>query len=87
MKCVQASGYNERFRYEVLKSAIHAHDKIRDDDRNGIKPMYIHKVWKQAERRQENKRKRKGWYTKGGYETMMFVHATPNFNLRNKLQE
>ena len=37
---LQYSGYCKKFRYEVVDAAIKAHDKIKRDDEQGIRPMY-----------------------------------------------
>ena len=83
---MQASGYDHEFRLEILKSALNAHGKIKETEKDGGK-MYRKRSWKRNERRQERKEKRKTWYTKGGYKSVLFIPATPNSELRDRLQQ
>ena len=73
--------YDQQFRYEILKSAIDAYNKIKEKDTNKEKPMYRNKNWKKNERRKVKLDKRKTWYEKGGYEAVVFVPATPKSKL------
>ena len=86
MKRMQASGYDKLFRYEVLSSAMVAYEKIRDADTNGERPMYRKKDWMRSTRRVEKENKRKRWYCKGGYESVLFVPATPQSEFKNLMQ-
>ena len=84
MKRMQASGYKERFRYEVLKSALNAYQKIVDDQ---TRPKYRGKEDNTPRRRMERILKRKNWYRAGGYESVIFVPATPNSELAKRMKE
>ena len=44
-------------------------------------PMYRGKRYNQPAREKEKVNKRKNWYSKGGYETVMFVDSTPGSKL------
>ena len=72
--------------HEVLSSAVKAYDKIKDDDKRGIRPMYRPREWKREEWEEEKKRKQREWYTKGSYDSVIFIPATPNSELKNKMQ-
>ena len=87
MKKLQYSGYNKKFRYEVVDSAIKAYRKIVEDDCNGVKPMYRPKGYQTEERKEAKKRKKKEWYTKGGYESVIFIPATPTSILKKSYEE
>ena len=52
-KRMQASGYNKEHRYNVVKSAFNAYEKIKRDAENGIRPMYRKKEWNYVEKRRE----------------------------------
>ena len=84
LKRMQVSGYDERFRYEVLKSALIAYDKIKN---NPFKPMYRGKEANTPEQRMERCEKRRKWYTAGGHESVMFLPATPGSVLTKRMQE
>ena len=44
------SGYNCKFRKEILDSGLKAFEKMTEDDKKGIKPMYRGKEWNAEER-------------------------------------
>ena len=37
------SGYNEKFRQEVMKINVNGYEKILEDGENGVKPVYRNK--------------------------------------------
>ena len=86
MKRLQYSGYNKRFRCEVLKSAINAYKTIRDKDKSGTQPLYRTRSWKKEEREKEKKKKKTGWFRKGGKKSVIFVPTTQGSKLK-KLYE
>ena len=51
MARMQAAGYDKSFRFQVLKSAIHAYESKREEERSGRAPMYRAREWKRNERR------------------------------------
>ena len=55
MKRLQASGYDKSTRYHVMRSASKAYEKIKENDANGIRPMYRSKNWNATERRKSRK--------------------------------
>ena len=87
MARMQAGGYNKSFRFQVLKLAIHAYESKREEERSGRAPMYRAREWRRNERRREREKKKKEWYKKGGKESVMFVPATPDSELRKRMQE
>ena len=87
MKKFQFSGYNKKFRYEVMDSAIKAYLKIVEHDRNGVKPMYRPKGYQLEERKESKRKKKKTWYAKGGYESVIFAPATPNSSLKKNYEK
>ena len=84
---MQYSGYRKRFHYEIVQSALHAYKKIQELDQTGVKPMYRPKEWRQNERRKEKEEKRRSWYRKGNYSSVIFVPATPESSLKRSLDE
>ena len=52
-----------------------------------VKPMYRPKEWRQNERRKEKEEKRRSWYRKGNYFSVIFVPATPESSLKRSLDE
>ena len=84
MKRMQASGYSVEFRYEVLKSAFMAYEKLSNDP---ARPKYRGKDLNTPKRRAERKKKKYEWFRRGGHESVMFVPATPNSQLSRQIQE
>ena len=84
MRRMQASGYDKKFRYEILKSAINAYEKMKNDP---TRPMYRNKEMNTPKRRSEVRKKKKTWFRKGGQETVLFVQATPNSALTKKVKD
>ena len=80
-KRMQASGYDQKMRYEVMKSADNAYTMIRKDSDEGIRPMYRTKEWERTERRLNKQSKNKNWYKKGDNEAVIFVPSTPESKL------
>ena len=83
MRRMQASGYNSKMRYEILKSAMNAYDKIKN---NSLCPMFRGKEQNTPKKRSENKKKKRSWFRKGGYESVLFVQATPNSSLMKRIR-
>ena len=82
IKRMQYSGYSKGFRYEIVQCALHAYKMIQTLDQTGVKPMYRPKEW-----RKEKEGKRRSWYRKGNYSSVIFVPATPESSLKRLLDE
>ena len=82
MMKIQYSGYDQKFRYEVAKSAINAFETMRDNEEMGIRPIHRPKNWYRSERREEKGRKARNWYKTGGFDSVLFVPATSNAALK-----
>ncbi|PFX22394.1 hypothetical protein AWC38_SpisGene13073 [Stylophora pistillata] len=80
---LQYSGYDQKFRTEVVRSALKAYNRIIELNASGEQPLYGPREWKRLERDQERRGKRESGYRKGGFDTMTFVPATPGSLLKN----
>ena len=58
MRKLQFSGYNKKFRYEVVSSAIKAYNKITEEDSSGTKPMYRPRDYQEKERTKEEEKEK-----------------------------
>ena len=87
MKKLQYSGYDQLFRYNVVRSALKAFDHITKCDDNGVRPKNREKNWKRVERIEEKRRKRNEWYKEGGFDSVLFVPMTPHGELRKAYQK
>ena len=84
---MQVSGYDHHFRLEILKSAINAYNKMKEEEKENGKKIYRRRDWRRKERRKEREERKKTWYTKGGYDSVLFITATPNSKLRIQMQK
>ena len=84
---MQYSGYGEKFRYEVVNSALKAYRAREKADREGERPLHRPKEWRREEREQERVIKRSNWYKKSGNKAVIFVQATPKSRLQRRYQE
>ena len=86
---LKRSGYNQKFRTETLDSCLNAHEKIKEDDRKGIKPMHRSKEWNQEERKIQKSEKKVNWWNNKGqkiqYKSLVFVTPTPGGTLVKEL--
>ena len=82
MSRMQASGYDHQFRLEILKSAINAHDKITREECEW-KKIYKRREWRRNERRQEREKRKKNWYSKGGYKSV--YNSYTEFGAKEKI--
>ena len=89
---VKNSGYGVKFRKEILNSASQAFEKMIQDDKNGIKPLFRGKDWKIEERKAGKESKRVNWYkgykTSDGieYTSVLFVPVTKGGALAKELR-
>ena len=79
---LQYSGYDQKFRTEVVLAALKAYKRMIELDASGEQPLYRLREWKGLERAQERRGKREFWYRKGGFDTVIFVPATSGSQLK-----
>ena len=87
MKKLQYSGYTQPFRYNVARSAMNAFETIKQKKNLGIRPIHRLKTWKQRERQEEKREKKRAWYKEGGFDSVLFVPSTPGGRLKNLYQK
>ena len=86
MKQLQNSGYDQKYRKEILESAQNGIKKQKEADQRGEKPMYRPKGYRKLERVNEKKDKKKNWFKKGGKQSYFIIPATPNSQLKKMIQ-
>ena len=59
---------------------------MKEDDCQGVRPIFRPKNWQAVERRKEKEKKKNTWSTKGGYIAPIFVPSTPNGELARSLR-
>ena len=81
------SGYDKKFRHDVITTALASYRKMKENDEKGETPMYRSKMWKRRERREAKRGRKKNWYRKGGYKSVIFVPSTPISTLLRRYQQ
>ena len=91
MLILKQCGYGQKFRKEVLDSALSAFEKMEEEDKNGIKPLYRSAQWEKLERIERKNHKKLNWWrsTKGqvDYNSLLFVPPTPGGELLKELEK
>ena len=75
---MKISGYSERYRETIIRSAISAWKKQVEMDLTGETPLYRPRDWKRDERRRQKEYKKVGWYKKLGGQTNDFPIFCPS---------
>ena len=87
---LKKSGYDKKFRKEILDSVLKAHKKMVEDDEKGIKPLYRSRHWNAEERKMLKSKKIKNWWntanSKIQYKSVLFVTPTPGGILMKDVQ-
>ena len=52
------SGYGEKYRVQILNSALNAYERMVEEDNNGIKPLYRERSWRKEERTNAKRNKK-----------------------------
>ena len=88
------SGYNAKFRKEILDSALKGFDKMIKDDKDDLKPLYRSKNWMKDRRKDQKKERKRNWYKNKGndknikeYESILFVPVTKGGVLAKELKK
>ena len=84
---MKQSGYPEKYRENVILSALSAWEKMVELDRTGVKPLHRERSWREEERRKEKEKKKTNWFRgKGGqkYDFPIFCPITPGDRLAEK---
>ena len=84
-------GFGHKFRVEILDSALKAFEKMKNDDKSGIKPMYRDRDWNAEERKKKKSEKKLDWWnsknSKIKYTSIFFVTPTPGGELVKELTQ
>ena len=85
------SGYDKKFRKEIICSSWNAFEKMIDNDKNGIIPLYRPRSWNKEARNLQKSMKKSNWWnaksSKIQYKSVMFVTPTPGEVLMKSLQK
>ena len=84
---MRASGYRARYWLEIIKSAMTAFDKMREEQEHGGRLINRPRSYQRETRKKKKISAKSEWYKAVGYSTVMFVPATPHGKLANMLRE
>ena len=83
---LRASGYNEDYRYQVVKSGVVGFDKMLEATTNGGRPINRARSWNEDIRQKKKELQSKNWYRQGGYDVPLFVPHTPRGELAKRMR-
>ena len=87
MELLKNSGYDEKFRKEILQSGIAGYNKILEADWSGKRPMYRSKAWRQSAQGMEDQKVRKSKKWLGDtFKSHIFIPPTPGSELQKLMQ-
>jgi hypothetical protein len=84
---MKLSGYPARYRETVFQSALKAWERMAEEDRTGVRPLYRDRSWRKEERSREKERKKAGWFKQlGGQKSdfPLFCPASPGSRLAER---
>ena len=84
---MKASGYNQQYRFQVLKSGMEGYDKMLETERRGGRPVNRLRSWGEDERQKKKELQSKTWYRAGGFDVPLFVPHTPHGELARRMKE
>ena len=84
---MRASGYGERYRYEVIKSGVEGFDKMIAEKNKGGRPINQRRTWNEDQRQKKKESQKKNWFKGGGFDVPLFVPHTPNGELAKRMRK
>ena len=84
---LRMSGYDETYRYQVIKSGVEGFDKMMAEAEQGGRPINSPRTWEEDLRQRNKYFKKKRWYRRGGYDVPLFVPHTPRGELAKRMKE
>ena len=86
MQLLKNSGYSEGFRAEILKSGLQGYGKILKAEKDGVRPVYRPKGWRESSRWLDKRRKKRNWLG-NFWKSCIFIPPTPGSQLKKLMQE
>ena len=74
---LKLSGYDENYRFQVIKSGVEGFDKMLEEEINGGRPINRPRTWEEDRRQKKKELQKRNWYRKVGYDVPLFVPHTP----------
>ena len=83
---MKASGYDERYRLQIIQSGVAGYEKMKQVEESGGRPINTPRSWEEDLRQKKKHIQRKGWFRKGGFDVPLFVPHTPRGELAKKMR-
>jgi hypothetical protein len=83
---LRLSGYDERFRLQVIRSGVEGFDKMAEVARSGGQPINRPRSWEEDRRRRKKELQKKNWFRPGGFDVPLFVPHTPRGELAQRMR-
>ena len=82
---MQASGYDERYRFQIIKSGVAGYEK----EESGGRPFNTPRSWEEDLRQKKKHIQKKSWFSKGGFHVprKSFLEILFQIRLQNFLRE
>ena len=83
------SGYNKGQVKHIIDKAVRKYEKMKNEDREGVRPIHRDENWKKREREEEKLDKQDNWYRgkKDEFEAPLFIPWTKNGELKRECQK
>ena len=85
-KRLRLSGYNQDYRYQIIKSGVEGFEKMKDVASQGGRPINSPRTWEEDLRQKKKYFKKKTWFKKGGFDVPLFVPHTPRGELAKRMR-
>ena len=84
---MKQSGYDQHYRYQVIKSGVEGFDKMLEEERRGGRPINAARSWEEDRRQRSKELASKLWFRNRGYDVPLFIPHTPGEELVKKIRE
>ena len=85
VKRLQFSGYDHKYRFKVIEASLEKYENLQiEHNRDG---KFFQNIISKRLERSTHRDKKHSWYSRNGrYQSVMFISATPNSELKNRIQ-
>ena len=74
---LRASGYDEAYRLQIIKSGVSGFEKMVEVAKIGGRPVNRPRTWEQDQRQKKKELKKRDWFKEGGMMSPYLSHTHP----------
>ena len=74
---LKMSGYDEAYRYQVIKSGVEGFNKMLQEEEKGGRPIHRPRTWDEDLRQKNKYFQKKHWFSKGGFDVPLLSLTPP----------